>query len=135
MKELIDKLREISREIATERGQLSLVGLFQREYGIGKWDIVVAAPWMSKERTADIPYLAGKIQEQLPVHVVLSVATVVPLHSSVPFVKNIQEMVGEVDGLKELPAFDFDGMELRRGYVLISHPEAEPAPRVEMSTA
>jgi hypothetical protein len=132
-KELIHRVREAGKMVAVERGSLSLLGLFQREEGIGLWDVIVAAPWISRDRTADIPYLVGKIQPRLDGLGMRYISRVVPLHASVPFVQTIQEMVGEVDGLKPIAALDFEGMELRRGYVLLSHPEAQPAPRREMA--
>jgi hypothetical protein len=130
MRELVDKFREIGREIASEKGELSLLGLFKRESGIGNWDFVVAAQWINrKSRTADLPYLVGKLQGALQPSEMASIAVVVPLHSSVPFVQWVHDMVGEVEGVRAIPTFEFDGMILRSGYVLVSRPEQQMDPR------
>jgi hypothetical protein len=124
MNDLMQRIKEVCQEIARERGDLSLLGLFQRESGIGNWDVVVSALWINRrERTADIPYLARKFWSQLKPNELKSISGVVPLHPSAPFVQTVQESVGEVDGVKEVPGFTFDGMALTRGYVLISHPD------------
>jgi hypothetical protein len=136
MSELTDKIREFGRQIASEKGDLSLLGLFQRESGIGNWDLVVAAPWVNrKNRTADIPYLAGKLQAALKPLEMASIAVIVPLHSSVPFVQWVHDMVGEVEGLRTVPTFEYDGMILRTGYVLVSQPDRHTGPRSEAKAA
>jgi hypothetical protein len=95
---------------------------------------IVSAPWISeKERTADIPYLADKLRTELQPRGRATILVIVPLHPSVPFVEAIQQMVGHVDDLKELPAFTFDGMVLKRGYILTSQPRAQTSPPTAVS--
>jgi hypothetical protein len=131
MRAVIQKFRQIAEEMARERG-VAFLGLFERETGLGRLDVVVAAPWAADGLLKPIEYVIDKMRAHLTPGEFLMVSRVVPLSPSVPFVKTVQEMVGEVDGVKELPGFDFDGMELRRGYVLLSHSDAQSAPRMEM---
>jgi hypothetical protein len=133
MRDLLDKLRQIKEEIVQEKGELALFGLFEREDAWERWDLIVAARWTAVGLRASIDYVIDKMREHLTLREFLQIARVVPLLPSVPFVKTVQEMAGEVDGLKELPGFEFDGMELKRGYVLLSHPEHEAAVRAEMA--
>lgn len=59
----------------------------------------------------------------------LQIARVVPVLPSVPFVQAVHERVGRVDEPKEIPGFTFEGMELKRGYILTSHPVDQPEPQ------
>jgi hypothetical protein len=133
MKELLDKLKNVQTEIAQERGNVALFAIFEREGGLARWDLIVAAPWAAEGLRRSIDYIIKKLREQMTLAEFLQISQVVPLLPSAPFVKTVQEMVGEVDGLKELPGFEFDGMELKRGYVLLSHPEHQAEPRAEMA--
>lgn len=42
------QLRKAMREIAREKGDFTLFGLFMRSDAPGTWDLVVSAPWLEK---------------------------------------------------------------------------------------
>jgi hypothetical protein len=133
---LVEKVRDVGETIAREKGGVTLLALFQRPETLGRWDFIFAAPWIRHgSETLDIPYLVERLQATLKRKEMASIASIVPLPSTVPFVRTIQGMVGEVDGLKEIPSFDFDGMMLQQGFVLISRPERPVTPRVEAAAA
>jgi hypothetical protein len=46
MKQMIEKLASLERDVASEKGEFSLFGLFLREDAEGKWDLLASAPWL-----------------------------------------------------------------------------------------
>ena len=42
----VTALRKAMRDISAKKGDFTLFGVFKRESGLGKWDLVVAAPWL-----------------------------------------------------------------------------------------
>jgi hypothetical protein len=129
MSEFLDKLRQVEREIAHERGGIALFGAFEREQGLQRWDVVIAAPWTAEGLRKSIDYVFEKLAAHLTFREFLDIARVVPLLPTVPFVKAVHEMVGHVETPKEIPGFTFEGMELKRGYILSSRPAAQADPR------
>ncbi|NBB32087.1 hypothetical protein GVN22_27455, partial [Cellulophaga sp. BC115SP] len=50
MKNLIEKFSKIEQEIVNVKGDFELFALFLREDAIDKWDILVAADWISHNK-------------------------------------------------------------------------------------
>ena len=88
---------DLEDDIAQERGPLVLFALIQREElavlvstgdsGLGgKWDVVVSAPWLSKNRKADLDYMTRRIQKRLGTKVLQDVARILLLRPSDPVI-------------------------------------------------
>jgi hypothetical protein len=129
MREFVDKLKQARDEMLSEKGAIALFALFKREDWPEQWDLVVAAGWTTEGLRKSIDYIFEKLSYRLTQREFLMIARVVPLLPSVPFVRAVHEMVGEVDKPKEIPGFTFEGMELKRGYILASHPESHSEAR------
>jgi hypothetical protein len=129
MNAFLDKLKRVESEIAQEKGGIALFGLFEREQGLQRWDVVIAAPWTAEGLRKSIDYVFSKLSDHLTFREFLDIARVVPLLPTVPFVKAVHEMVGQVDGPKEITAFTFEGMEVKRGYILSSYPASQTGSR------
>jgi HEPN domain-containing protein len=50
MRRLIKKLVTIENEISVEKGDFSLLAFFLQDGAPNRWDLVVAAPWIEKEK-------------------------------------------------------------------------------------
>lgn len=74
---LFEKLKPIAKEIADERGKLSLFALFLREDAENKWDIVAAASWLNTDSIEDINYIADKLKHYLDDSELLSISRIV----------------------------------------------------------
>jgi hypothetical protein len=121
MQELLNKYREIEAEVAREKGEFSLFALLQREDAFGgKWDLVVAAPWIGEGRLKTLNYLADKITSRLTIEELLSLSMVVPVSvTDEPVQRLIREYPVTPDQKPiEIRDWDYRGMPIARGYIL-----------------
>ena len=65
MKDFVEQLRRIEKAVSAEKGDFTLFALFLREDAADKWDLVVASPWIARDKQAELKYLAGKVQSEL----------------------------------------------------------------------
>ncbi len=65
MKEIAEKLVQVEQKITQEKGSFNLFALFLREDAPDVWDLVVAAPWISKNKEKSINYIAEIINKSL----------------------------------------------------------------------
>ena len=65
MKQVAEKLRNMERQVAEEKGPVSLFGLFLREGAPDKWDLVVSAPWIDENKEAGLAYPAKSLRSAL----------------------------------------------------------------------
>jgi len=49
---LFDKFQQAEEELSREHGRFSLFGLFERRNLIGRWDVVMSAPWLGTDYAA-----------------------------------------------------------------------------------
>src|SRR5687768_3917034 len=107
MKQLVDKLTQIKAEMLREKGGIALFAIFEREEWLAEWDLIIAASWTAEGLRRSIDYVFEKLRNHLTEREFLQIARVVPLLPTVPFVKAVHEMVGQVDEPKEIPGFTF----------------------------
>lgn len=123
MKELVDKLKSLENEIAGERGEFSLFGLFLREDAGNKWDLIVAASWIDADSFEQIKYLADKLNSHLNDSELLSISRIVLLDLKNPIVQNINKYCRVArDGELELNDFQLNNISLpfKYAYIIIS---------------
>jgi hypothetical protein len=122
MNSLVEKLKEIEREVAEERGGIVLFALFEREELPGKWDLVISAPWVGESRRSAIAYVVEKVRARLDPAEFLSISRIVPLRPTEEFVRAIHQTVRVEHGLAPLHNQMVNGMLMNRGYVITSQP-------------
>ncbi len=113
-----EKLVAVLNEITAEKGEISLFGLFLRREAPNVWDLIVASPWIEKNRSKAMRYLADKVKAHLTSDELLSLSRIVILESHYPL---LQAIFNAIPAGKEHAVFrneDFLGLEIRRGYVL-----------------
>ncbi len=120
MKELIKKMTAIEQQTAAEKGSYDLFGLFLREHGVGKWDVLVSADWIDTNRTAARSYLAKCIQDALPMKELLQISHIVLVETYNPALPELQEAAQVEHGLVELKDFEFAGQDIERAYIITS---------------
>jgi hypothetical protein len=64
---MIDKRRlmEAMEAVAKKRGPLTLFALLMRAESPGKWDLVIAAPWMDRGKLKAFSYVANEVHARL----------------------------------------------------------------------
>jgi hypothetical protein len=124
MQELLAKLRDLEAEVRRERGEFSLFALLQRDDAYGKWDLVVAAPWIGNWNMKDLQYLTDKVTARLTERELLSLSMVTIVSpNDEPVQRLIREHpVSPDESPVEVHDWDYDGMAITRGYILTARP-------------
>ncbi|HSX38952.1 MAG TPA: hypothetical protein VLE95_09075 [Chlamydiales bacterium] len=123
MKELLDKLKEILKDIEKEDGLVVLFALFLREGALGMWDLLVAAPWLDASALASYDHIAKRIQGRLTPDQVVKLDRIVlldPKDSAVSFLQDNYPVPNgsfiEIPNCE--PLTDRYGFTIQRAYVL-----------------
>jgi hypothetical protein len=121
IKKLLEKLKSIEKEIAHERGELSLFALFLREDAENIWDLVVAGPRLDPDSMEDTNYIANKLKSYLAGNELLSISRIVLLDVHDYMVKIINKnWAVSRGGLLELPHAQLLGLPFKNAYIIIS---------------
>ena len=113
-----EKLIAVLNEITAEKGEPSLFGLFLRREAPSVWDLFIASPWIEKNRSKAMAYLADKVKAHLTLEELLSLSRIVILESHYPLLKAIFDAIPTGKEQAVFRNVDFLGLEIRRGYVL-----------------
>lgn len=120
MKTAIDALLELERALSREKGPFTLFALFLREEALEKWDLVVSAPWIEKDKRSALRLLADRLQESLSASDVLSISRIVLLDPSDAGVELINRTVPVEDSTVEVKDSTFFGQQIRHAHIFAS---------------
>jgi hypothetical protein len=99
---IVEKFQIIIREISQEKGPFILFGLFEREDLVGRWDVVVSAPWLNMNSKEDFDYIADKIRSKLNNQEIMLLTRIIPLLPFDQFVKAVTSAINISDGSSEI---------------------------------
>lgn len=121
IKHIINKLESLEKDIADEKGEFSLFGLFLREDAENRWDLVVAAPWLNSDSMEDLTYIASKLKTILKNSEFLSISRIVILDLHDPIVQIIHTTWGVPrGGSLELNNPQLFSLPFKYAYIIIS---------------
>ena len=120
MKTVIDALLDVERALSSEKGPFTLFALFLREEALEKWDLVVSAPWIEKDKRSALRLLADRLQESLSASDVLSISRIVLLDPSDAGVELINRTVRVEDSTVEVKNSTFFGQQIRHAHIFAS---------------
>ena len=126
MKEFAEKLRNLEKEIAAEKGRFLLFALFLREDSADFWDVLASAPWLEADKSAGLRYLASKIQAAGTVMELAKVSRIVIIGRDQPLLGAIQSGLCVEHGLAEVSDCNFNGMRIERAFIITSRREVSP---------
>lgn len=119
MDQLVEKLQEIEKEIAKEKGPLNLFALFEREDLYDRWDLVIAAPWAEMDRPT-LRYVADVLRRHLLTEEMVRLARMVILDATEDPVRAITEYYAVEHGRIELTHPRRFGLPVKYGYIFTS---------------
>lgn len=120
MNKFVEKVAQKEVEISNERGAFNLFALFLREDATGKWDLLVAAPWIEKDKSEALKYLAEKIKSSLDDKELLMLSRIVIIDKGNPALDAIQRAVQIEQGITEIKDSDFFGLQIKHAYLISS---------------
>jgi hypothetical protein len=120
VRKVLQKLISTEKEIASERGNFALFGLFLREGAhLKRWDLVISADWQDTSLESQRAFIKW-IQSRLERDEFLSLAMVLILELSHPFVEKMNSEFDVEHGDIEFTDYVFNGMAFERAHIITS---------------
>jgi hypothetical protein len=120
MKTVAEKLRELENRVAQKKGPFSLFALFLREDSPDRWDLVVSAAWLEKNKEEEFNQLVKSVRSTLgPDELVLLSRMVVVNHDD-PALEAVHRALKAEHALAELKDCNFFGLEIKHAYIITS---------------
>ncbi|MHB8792556.1 MAG: hypothetical protein ACYC6O_04375 [Thermoleophilia bacterium] len=120
MNEFVEKLAQKEVEISKEKGAFNLYALILREDASGKWDLLVAAPWIEKDKAEALKYLSAKIKASLDEKDLLMLSRIVIIEKGNPALDAIQRSMQIEHGRAEIKDSDLFGLQIKHAYLISS---------------
>ncbi len=112
-----NKLRRAMREIAAEKGEFTLFGLFMRADAPGTWDLVVSAPWLEEGKLKALGELTQMLSRTLGEKSLHQLSRVVTLDGDNPGLNAILSAFSVDDGELRVQKSTLFGLEIDDGYI------------------
>ena len=120
MKQTIEKLASLEREIAAEKGEFSLFALLLREDADNKWDLLASAPWLVTNQRESLDYLVNQLRSRLDTQELLSLSRIVLLEEDNPVLEAIHKEIRVRHGMAEVRDSIFFGVSVKHAYIITS---------------
>ena len=120
MKQMIEKLASLERDIASEKGEFSLFALFLREDADDKWDLLASAPWLDANKRESLEYLVNQLRTRLDTKELLSLSRVVLLEKDNPALQAIHKEIKVRHGIAEVRDTIFFSVPIKHAYIITS---------------
>lgn len=120
MKEIAEKLKGYEVTMANEKGPFDLFALFLREDAPGKWDLVVAADWIEKNKEKSFKYIAGVVQKALTKEELLKLSRIVLIDGNNPALEAMHRAMHVEHGIAEIQDSNFFGLQIKHAYLITS---------------
>ena len=120
MKEIVEKLLEIEKRTSKEKGGYELFALFLREGSANKWDLLVSAQWINKNKEEALKYLSSILQKELPLSELILISRIVLIEDGNPSLLALQKAINVEHGAAEVKESDFFGLQIKHAYLITS---------------
>lgn len=123
MKEILEKLKLTLKSLEEEQGPVLLFALFLREDALGKWDLLIAAPWLDRRVLASYETVSKATQKYLDTKELVKISRIVILEADDPAVAFLQDLRSVPNGtFIEVqncePLSDKFGFTIQRAFIL-----------------
>ena len=120
MKEITETLRSLEQNISEEKGGFLLFALFLREDAPDRWDLLVAAPWIPKNKNTALKYFSNKLVQTLSQKEHLKMSRISIIKPDDPSLSAIQQAMHVEHGLAEIKDSNFFGQQIKHAYIITS---------------
>ncbi len=125
-----ESFRKAEEETAQERGAFTLFGLFGMEDHPGKWDLVVAAPWLDGVRHP-IKEAIDAVSKHFSVKDWKIVSVVVTMKTDSDFAQAITRKYQLEHQVEEIGNTYVNGVYVSHAFLITSNASPSPAPAVK----
>ena len=128
MKEIVEKLKQQENNMAQEKGPFDLFALFLREDSPDKWDLVVAAQWIEKNKQDALKYITEALHKSLTQSEILKLSRIAIIDKSNPALEVFQRAIHVEHGMSEIKDSNFFGLQIKHVYLITSQRREGNAP-------
>ena len=114
---IIEKLEVYEGTMEKEKGPFTLFGLFLRDDAPKKFDLVVSADWIDRNKEESLKYIVNMVQKGLSKEELMKLSRVVLMNERSPFLEAIFKAIGGGRGI-QLYNDNFYGAEIKYGYII-----------------
>jgi hypothetical protein len=114
----LQKLVDIESSLSRAHGPFEFFGVVLRESLLDLWDLVVAAPWLSRSKLESYSLMTNALQAALTREEFLQFSRVVILEEGTPFLENVLAMASHEPGLRELRDMNVEGIPIRVAHII-----------------
>jgi hypothetical protein len=126
MKELIDKLVKIEKDISADKGPFLLFALFLREDAPDLWDLLIAANWVEKNKAESLKYISTHLSKSLKPDELIKLSRILLIDSNNPGLKAIHKTIHIEHGNAEIKDSNFFGLQIKHAHLITSKREKTP---------
>ena len=124
------KFTQIRDEIVADKDDLTFFALFLRDGVEDRWDLLVSASWLDRDKATGLKYLTKKLGAKLSEREMLELSRVVVLAQNDPSLRKLlRETIVEDGEVCELENVQFAGLSLSRVIIFEAKPIALTAMR------
>lgn len=121
--EILDKLKIVLKDLEKNYDPVILFALFLREEALGKWDLLVSAPWLTPRTLDSYEKVSQAIKARFDNSEIVQLSRIVVLESLDPAVAFLQDLYNVPNGsFIEVqncePLSDKFGFTIKRAYLL-----------------
>jgi hypothetical protein len=121
MKVIAEKLVQIEKEMAEEKGLFVLFALFLREDAPDLWDLLVSASWISKNKEESLKYIVEKTGKGLTPEEILKLSRIVVIEEDNPALDALLRAINVEHSMAEIQDSNFFGLQIKQAYLITSH--------------
>ena len=121
MKEIVEKLKGYEEIMAKEKGRFYFFGLFLRDDAPDKWDLLVDADWIEKNKEESFKYIVDMVQKGLSKEELLKLSRIVLINEKNPDLEATYEAISKAIGGGrniEIKDSNFFGLQIKHAYVI-----------------
>ncbi len=122
---LAERLRDLERDVALERGDFELFALVLREDSPDRWDLVMAAPWLNPLAMDDYELLAREIRTRLDAEHARLISRIVILQQGDPALEAFLRFAQLEHGTYALENIVLGSMNIQRAILITSTPRLD----------
>ena len=120
MNEFVKDLQKVERSLSNEKGMFNLFALFLREGAPGKWDLLVAAPWVEKDKADALKRVTKELQKTLSKKELLRLSRLVIIDQDNPALAAFQRNFHAEHADMEIKDSNLFGMQIKHAHVITS---------------
>lgn len=114
---IVEELRGCEETMAREKGPFDLFGLFLRDEASEKWDLLVAADWIDKDKSGALRYIVDTVQKRLSKEEMMRLSRVVLINERNRAFEALAKAIGTARDSK-IYSSNFFGFQIRYAHLI-----------------